>query len=72
MDASGREVKTIGDPTQAVPGHNIILTLDLDLQRAVEGILQKGAYGQNELFAEVRSLVTSCLAKTNKMEKAGG
>jgi signal transduction histidine kinase/CheY-like chemotaxis protein len=38
----------------------------------VEGILQKGAYGQDELFAEVRTLVSSCLAKANKMEKAGG
>ncbi len=38
----------------------------------VEGILQKGAYSQEALFAEVRSLVSTCLAKANNMEKTSG
>lgn len=42
VDAAGREIKTIGDPTEPVPGHNIVLTLDLELQRTVEDLLRKG------------------------------
>ena len=42
VDAAGREVKTVGTPTQPTPGHNIVLTLDLDLQRTVEEILRQG------------------------------
>ena len=42
VDAAGRIVKTVGSPTDAVPGHNIVLTLDLDLQRTVQEILEVG------------------------------
>jgi CheY-like chemotaxis protein len=42
------------------------------LSGQVAGILQKGAYKQEDLFAEVRSLVTSCIAKAPKKEKANG
>jgi penicillin-binding protein 2 len=41
VDVAGREVRTI----QAIPsraGHNLILTLDLDLQRYVEQVLRDG------------------------------
>jgi CheY-like chemotaxis protein len=36
------------------------------LSGQVEGILQKGAYTQEQLFAEVRTLVTECIAKANQ------
>lgn len=42
VDAAGREVRTVGVAQEASPGHNLILTIDLDLQRAVEGALKEG------------------------------
>jgi len=42
VDVLGREVRTIGEPIPAVGGHNLILSIDLDLQEAVETALKKG------------------------------
>jgi penicillin-binding protein 2 len=42
VDAAGRKVRTVGSPTLASPGHNLVLTLDLDLQRAMEKALVAG------------------------------
>ncbi len=39
VDIAGREVRTVGEPRAAIPGYNLALTLDLDLQQAVEEIL---------------------------------
>jgi penicillin-binding protein 2 len=39
VDVHGREIRTVGEPETAVPGNNLQLTLDLDLQRAAEEIL---------------------------------
>jgi penicillin-binding protein 2 len=41
VDVAGREVQTVGEPEAVVPGHNLRLTLDLDLQQAVEEILSE-------------------------------
>lgn len=41
VDVAGREVRTVGKPEPAVVGHNLALTIDLDLQRAMESVLQK-------------------------------
>ena len=45
VDAAGREVRTLGYPLEPKPGNNLILTIDLDLQRAVEAALRKGMEG---------------------------
>jgi len=42
------------------------------LNGQVEGILQKGAYSQEDLFSEVRTLVASCLKKAPRKEQVGG
>ena len=42
VDVTGRELRTIGSPAEPVPGHNLILTVDLDLQAVVEEALQRG------------------------------
>jgi penicillin-binding protein 2 len=42
VDVAGREVRTIGQPKLPQPGHNVILTLDLDLQRYVQDVLENG------------------------------
>ncbi|MEA3346204.1 MAG: penicillin-binding protein 2 [Chloroflexota bacterium] len=42
VDAAGREVRTVGKAREASPGRNLILTLDLDLQQAVEEALREG------------------------------
>jgi penicillin-binding protein 2 len=41
VDVAGREVRTVGEPREAVPGHNLHLTLDLDLQQAMEEIVAR-------------------------------
>ncbi len=42
VDVAGRQVRTIGQPIPPQPGHSLILTLDLDLQRYVEEVLRQG------------------------------
>ena len=39
VDVAGREVRTVGEPQPAVPGYNLHLTIDLDLQQAMAEIL---------------------------------
>lgn len=39
VDVAGREVRTIGPVIEAIPGHNLILTLDVELQRVAEAAL---------------------------------
>jgi penicillin-binding protein 2 len=39
VDVAGREVRTVGEPQAAIPGYNLQLTLDLDLQQAIQDIL---------------------------------
>jgi penicillin-binding protein 2 len=42
VDVAGREVRTVGESESTEPGHNLILTIDLELQRAMEGALHQG------------------------------
>jgi penicillin-binding protein 2 len=42
VDVSGRKVRAVGDPIPATTGHNLKLTLDLDLQEAVADALARG------------------------------
>lgn len=42
VDVSGRKVRTVSDPIPAQTGHNLKLTLDLDLQQAVTDALARG------------------------------
>jgi penicillin-binding protein 2 len=42
VDVSGRKVRTVSDPIPAQTGHNLKLTLDLDLQQAVVDALASG------------------------------
>ena len=42
VDVSGRKVRAVGDPILAQPGHNLKLTLDMDLQQAVADALSEG------------------------------
>jgi penicillin-binding protein 2 len=41
VDVNGRKVRTIGEPAPAVPGHNLVSTIDLDLQREATAALQE-------------------------------
>ncbi len=41
VDIAGREVRSVGEPVPAIPGYNLHLTLDLDLQQAMEQILSR-------------------------------
>ncbi len=40
VDVTGRKIKTIGDTSVAQPGNNLVLTIDLDLQKMVTEELQ--------------------------------
>lgn len=42
VDVNGREVRTVGDIFPSAPGHNLVLTLDLDLQQLMEDALRRG------------------------------
>ncbi|MGD8462820.1 MAG: penicillin-binding protein 2 [Anaerolineae bacterium] len=39
VDVAGRAVRTVGEPRPVTPGHNLRLTIDLELQQAMEDIL---------------------------------
>lgn len=41
VDVNGRKVRTIGEPAPAVPGRNVVSTLDLGLQREATAALQE-------------------------------
>jgi penicillin-binding protein 2 len=41
VDVNGRKVRTIGEPAPAVPGHNLVSTIDLGLQREATAALQE-------------------------------
>jgi penicillin-binding protein 2 len=41
VDVAGREIRTVGEPQPAKPGHSLRLTIDLDLQQAMEESLQR-------------------------------
>jgi penicillin-binding protein 2 len=41
VDVAGREVRIVGEAKTAVPGGNLRLSLDLDLQQAMEEIVQR-------------------------------
>jgi len=42
VDVSGRKIRAVSDPIPAQTGHNLELTLDLDLQQAVTEALERG------------------------------
>ncbi len=42
VDVSGRKIRTVSDPIPAKTGHNLRLTIDLDLQEAVAEALERG------------------------------
>lgn len=42
IDATGRELRTVGQPQPPVPGHSLYLTIDLEFQSAVEEVLATG------------------------------
>jgi penicillin-binding protein 2 len=54
VDVAGREMRTVGVVQGADPGHNLILALDLELQRATEEALKAG-------MAEVESTSGSAI-----------
>jgi penicillin-binding protein 2 len=41
VNVNGRRIRTVGQIEPAAPGHNLVLTLDLDLQRAATTALQE-------------------------------
>jgi penicillin-binding protein 2 len=68
VDVAGREVKAVGDPQPPLPGHNLILTIDLELQQFIEEALSRGmenvasesgvAIAMNPQTGEILSLVS--------------
>jgi penicillin-binding protein 2 len=52
VDVAGREVRAMGDPQPSLPGHNLILTIDLDLQQFTEEALRQGMEKAESAFGE--------------------
>lgn len=68
VDVAGREIRAVGDPQPPLLGHNLILTIDLDLQEFTEDALRQGlekaesecgvAIAMNPQTGEILSLVS--------------
>lgn len=68
VDVAGREIRAVGDPHPPTPGHNLILTIDLELQQFIEEALRRGmekaesesgvAIAMNPQTGEILSLVS--------------
>ncbi len=52
VDVAGREVRAVGDPQPSQPGHNLILTIDLDLQEFTEDALRQGMEEAEAYYGE--------------------
>jgi len=80
VDVAGRGVRTVGEPKAVVPGHNLSLTLDLELQREIETILkdhlkplakrQAAVIAQNPQTGEILAMVS--LPSYDSNEFTGG
>ena len=80
VDVAGREVRTVGQPQATVPGYNLRLTIDLDLQQAITDILQEQvttvrkseavAIAMNPQTGEILAMVS--LPSYNNNEFTGG
>lgn len=44
VDVSGRKIRAVSDPVPAATGHNLKLTLDLELQQAVTEAMERGIH----------------------------
>ncbi len=60
VDVNGRKVRTIGEPDVAVPGHNLVLSLDLELQQVATAALQE-ALDQSSGFTKATQGVVVAL-----------
>ena len=64
VDVNGRRVRTVGDADSAQPGHNLVLSLDLDLQRAATEALQE-ALDKSEGFTKATQGVAIAMDPRN-------
>ncbi len=64
VDVHGRRVRTVGEPDAAQPGHNLVLSLDLDLQRVATEALQE-ALDKSEGFTKATQGVVIALDPRN-------
>jgi penicillin-binding protein 2 len=64
VDVHGRRVRTVGEPDPAQPGHNLVLSLDLDLQRVATEALQE-AFDKSEGFTKATQGVVIALDPRN-------
>ena len=64
VDVHGRRVRTVGEPDSAQPGHNLVLSLDLDLQRAATEALQE-ALDKSEGFTKATQGVAIAMDPRN-------
>jgi penicillin-binding protein 2 len=64
VDVHGRRVRTVGEPDAAQPGHNLVLSLDLNLQRTATEALQE-ALDKSEGFTKATQGVVIALDPRN-------
>jgi penicillin-binding protein 2 len=64
VDVNGRKVRTVGEPKPAVPGYNLVLSLDLALQEAATKALQE-AFDKSSGFTKANQGVVIALDPRN-------
>jgi penicillin-binding protein 2 len=64
VDVNGRRVRTVGEAAPSQPGHNLVLSLDLDLQRAATEAMQE-ALDKSEGFTKATQGVAIALDPRN-------
>jgi len=59
VDVNGRKIRTVGEPEPASPGNNLMLTLDLNLQRAATEALQDALDGSQGFTKATQGVVVA-------------
>ncbi len=67
VDVNGRRVRTVGQPEPAVPGHNLVLTFDEELQRAATAALQEALDNSSGFTKATQGVVVALDPRNGKL-----
>lgn len=67
VDVNGRRVRTVGELDPAQPGHNLVLSLDLDLQRAATEALQEALDSSSGFTKATQGVVVALDPRNGKI-----
>lgn len=67
VDVHGRQVRTLGEADAAVPGHNLVLSIDLNLQRVATQALQETLDRSSSFTKATQGVVVAIDPRTGKV-----